>query len=149
MDFSAFSRYTAFGIAPDDDPLLVQAEEQNSDYESGLVSFGSQRWRIRTARITATKPGAFLACWTRDVDGLTQPFSANEQISGLLVFVQDAERFGVFRFTAEQLHNLGITSSETKPGKRGFRVYPSWCTELNPQAQRTQRAQAPSFRELS
>ncbi|MGO2051896.1 MepB family protein [Glutamicibacter sp. 287] len=149
MDFSAFSRYTALGLAPDADPLLVRAEEQNSDYESGLVSFGGQRWRIRTARITDAKPGAFLACWTRNADGRTEPFSADEQISGLLVFVQDAEHFGVFRFTAEQLRNLGITSSEAKPGKRGFRVYPSWCAELNPQARRTQRAQAAAFSVLS
>ncbi|MFC8523647.1 MULTISPECIES: MepB family protein [Micrococcaceae] len=33
-------------------------------------------------------------------------------------------------------------------GKRGFRVYPAWCTDLISQASRTQRAQAAAFSEL-
>lgn len=127
---------------------IVESEEQNSDYESGIALIGTQRWRIRTARITPTKSGAFVAVWKRGEDGATRPFTADEAMSGLLVFVEEEERFGVFRFTPACLISLGYLSSELHPGKRGFRVYPSWCYGLNPQASRTQRAQAAAFEEL-
>lgn len=148
MTYSALTRYLSLGATANPTPPAIRAEKQNSDYESAIVQVENQYWRIRTARITPTKPGAFLACWTRDVDGRTVPFSAGEKIAGLLVFVQDGERFGVFRFTQEHLRELGITTSDSSPGKRGFRVYPSWCTQLNPQAQRTQRAQSSAFSSL-
>jgi hypothetical protein len=53
----------------------------------------------------------------------------------------------VFRFTGAHLAELGITSGK-RPGKRGFRVYPSWCTGLNDQAAATQRAQTRAFQEF-
>ncbi len=133
--------------------MLVEAtvspEEQNGDYESGRASDESSTWRIRTARVTPTKPGAFVAVWRRAADGRTEPFDANDACDGLLVFVEDGPRFGVFAFTREHLAELGITRSPTRAGKRGFRLYPPWCRHLNAQATRTQRAQLPAFTELS
>lgn len=126
-----------------------QPEEQNGDYESGTVDFGGERWRIRTAMVTPTKPGAFVAVWQRDAAGATTPFGVDDATAGLLVFVAEGERFGVFEFSAAHLASLGVTRSATQPGKRGFRVYPSWSAGLNRQAQRSQVAQAPAFRELS
>ncbi|WP_456503414.1 MepB family protein [Arthrobacter sp. UYCu723] len=128
--------------------LVVHAEEQNSEYESGMALIGKDWWRIRTARITPTKPGAFVAVWKRDENGSTRPFTTDEATTGLLVFVEDGQRFGVFRFTSTHLKALGYVTSESHPGKRGFRVYPSWCANLNPRASRTQRAQAAAFEEL-
>ncbi|MGO4584919.1 MepB family protein [Arthrobacter sp. 2RAF6] len=121
---------------------------QNSDYESGVARIGKEQWRIRTARITSTKPGAFVAVWKRGDGGSTRPFTADESMSGLLVFVEEQERFGVFQFTKAHLISLGFVSSDLHPGKRDFRVDPEWCTDLNPQASRTQRAQGPAFVEL-
>jgi hypothetical protein len=43
---------------------------------------------------------------------------------------------------------LGYVSSDLHPGKRAFRVYPAWFTDLNSQASRTQRAQGAAFSEL-
>ncbi|MDR6638893.1 MepB family protein [Paenarthrobacter nitroguajacolicus] len=148
MNFHAFERFVARQSSPDDSRGVVHAEEQNSDYESGVALIDGQQWRIRTARITPTKPGAFVAVWKRDNSGSTRPFTAAESLSGLLVFVEVGERFGAFRFTPEQLISLGYVSSGSRQGKRGFRVYPPWCTDLNPQALRTQRGQAPAFVEL-
>jgi hypothetical protein len=65
----------------------------------------------------------------------------------LFVFVDQQDRRGVFRFTGAHLAELGITSGK-RPGKRGFRVYPSWCTGLNDQAAATQRAQTRAFQEF-
>lgn len=143
MRFTAFAVYSAgVGLTAE-----VIPEVQNSDYESGVVQIGAEAWHIRTARNTPTKPGGFVAFWQRDADGNTTPFSDDDPAAGLLVFVVQHDRRGVFRFTGAHLAALGITSGE-RPGKRGFRVYPSWCTGLNVQATTTQRAQAPAFQEF-
>ena len=149
MNFSALKRFIDLVPASKGAQPFVQAEEQNSDYESGVALIGTEQWRIRTARITPTKPGAFVAVWKRGEGGSTRPFTSNEALSGLLVFAEEEERFGVFRFTAMHLLSLGYITSASHPGKRGFRVYPSWSSELNPQASRAKRAQAPAFTELS
>ena len=143
MTFSAFTAYAAVvGISAD-----VVPEAQNSDYESGLVDIAGRRWHIRTARVTPTKPGAFVAFWTRAEDGSTRPFKSADVGAGLLVFVVDGGRRGVFRFTSDHLAELGVTSGP-RAGKRGFRVYPRWCDALNRQAAAAQRAQARAFEEF-
>lgn len=143
MRFNAFGVYSArVGVTAE-----VIPEMQNSDYESGIVRIGEEAWHIRTARNTPTKPGAFVAFWQRDEEGNTAPFSDDDPAAGLLVFVEQHDRRGVFRFTVAHLTELGITSGR-RPGKRGFRVYPSWCVGLNVQPTTTQRAQAPAFQEF-
>ena len=140
--FSAFEGYAAqAGI-----PVEVTSEPQNSDYESGLAVIEDETWHIRTARTTPTKPGAFVAFWWRDADGQTAPFREDDLAAGLLVFVEQDGQRGVFEFTAAHLAALGITAGK-HAGKRGFRVYPAWCADLNQQATATQRSQAPAFRE--
>lgn len=140
--FSAFEAYAAVsGISSS-----VVPEAQNSDYESGLVEIDGEMWHVRTARNTPTKPGAFVAFWRRDESGETAPFEADDPAAGLLVFVEQDGRRGVFRFAARDLAALGITAGK-RAGKRGFRLYPRWCEGLNPQATATQRAQAPTFQE--
>lgn len=119
-------------------------DETNLDYAGRIARIGPDVWRVRTARITPTKPGAFVSVWRRAADGGTEPFPSDEDLAGLLVFVEDGDE-GVFRFTADHLLRLGITSGARASGKRGFRVYPPWVGDLNPQALRTQRAQAPAF----
>ena len=145
MQFRALSKF--FDIVGDryGTPGVSQPEEQNGEYESGTVTIGAELWRVRTARVTPKKPGAFVAVWQRDEAGETVPFTAEEDIDGLLVFIDDAGRFGVFRFTALHLESLGVTRSSEYPGKRGFRLYPSRSENLNSQARRTQKAQSAAF----
>lgn len=126
----------------------VVPEEQNSDYESCRAKLEGAWWRVRTARITPTKPGAFVAVWERTPEGKTAPFSGDDGCAGLLVLVSDEQLFGFFKFPTADLINLGIYSSQGSAGKRGFRLYPPWSTSLNPQATRTQRKQAPFFEQL-
>ena len=166
MAFTEFDRYRMETLAPQGLEASATPEEQGGDYESGRAVIvdatgRTETWRVRTAKVTPTKAGAFVAVWRRTAGGGTEPFpsdevagangsastgtGAPEHVAGLLVFVRDADRRGVFRFTSEHLRGLGVTSSPQRPGKRGFRVYPSWCTDLNRQAQRTQAAQARAF----
>lgn len=143
MGFSALEMWsTELGIT-----VSVAPEPQNSDYESGLAQVEGHEWHVRTARNTPSKPGAFVAFWQRGVGGQTQPFSDDGMNAGLLVFVRNDVRRGVFRFSAGHLAELGITAADGQPGKRGFRVYPSWCEGLNSQARATQRAQSSAFEE--
>ncbi|MGO3043992.1 MepB family protein [Corynebacterium casei] len=142
MQFRMFEEYACTqGI-----DVEVVLESQNSDYESGVVMMNGEKWHIRTARNTPRKPGAFVAFWCRNGKGETVPFKADEGAAGLLVFTGSRNRRGVFRFSAKALEELGITEGK-HAGKRGFRVYPSWCRNLNPQAESTQHAQMPAFQE--
>lgn len=140
----AFTAFEYFAAATGITGATVVPEEQNSDYESGTVRLDGEKWHIRTARNTPSKPGAFVAFWRRGVGRATRPFDEHEVAAGLLVFVTDHDRRGVFRFTSTHLAELRVTTGRG-PGKRGFRVYPAWCTDLNAQATRTQRNQAPAF----
>ncbi len=149
MPLPSFESYARLVLDPAGIPYSVEAEAENADYQAGLARIGDQLWRIRTAKITPTKPGAFVSVWRRAADGSTEAFPLDDRADGLLVFVSNQHRSGVFRFSRKLLGELGISSSSTKAGKRGFRVYPAWCTGLNPQATRTQRAQAPAFEELT
>lgn len=152
MSPNAFERYRALAGASSPELAAARApepEEQSGDYEAGTVRLGEELWRVRTARITPTKPGGFVAVWRRDAEGRTQPFDARDPAAGLLVCIAEGERFGVFRFTSARLAELGVTRSAAHAGKRGFRVYPSWSVGLNAQAERTRAAQAPAFRALA
>lgn len=142
MGFPAFETYAAVRRIP----VAVTPAAQNSDYESGVARIGDETWHIRTARNTPTKPGAFVAFWQRDAGGTTAPFADDDLTAGLCVFVEQQGRRGVFRFTSAHLAELGITSVK-RLGKRGFRVYPSWCEGLNAQAGAAQRAQGSAFQE--
>ena len=145
MQFRALNEF--FDVVGDryGTPGVPRPEEQNGEYESGSVTIGTKRWRIRTALVTPRKPGAFVAVWKRDEAGETTPFASDDEVDGLLVFVREAENFGVFRFTASHLATLGVTRSSANPGKRGFRVYPRWSVGLNAQATRTQNVQSEAF----
>ena len=145
MSFSGFEQFIGLVADRYGVPDTPHSEEQHSDYEAGTVALGSETLHIRTARVTPTKPGAFVAFWTRNDQGETCAFDTSEVCAGLLVFVQEEDNFGVFMFTREQLEQQGITHSAKHPGKRGFRVYPSWSGNLNAQAKKTQAIQAASF----
>lgn len=140
MTFHSFMHYAAaIGISG-----IAISEEQHSDYQSGVVDLSGEQWHIRTARNTATKPGAFVAFWRRDDAGETIPFDVDRVGAGLMVFIEQGNQRGVFRFTTDHLDRLGVLTGKTS-GKRGFRVYPEWCKELNSRALATQQRQISAF----
>lgn len=146
VTFEAFYRYADLRNVNQVD---VTAEEQGSDYQAGRMEIDGELWRIRTARVTPRKPGAFVAVWRRNPHGKTEPFSSPYTCAGPMVFVEDDGRLGVFTFPDKALGQLGIYSSAQSAGKRGFRLYPAWSTGLNAQAARTQVEQAAFFEELT
>lgn len=124
MGFRALEHYAQTrGLAP----TGLVPEEQNTDYEADCVKLDDEWWQVRTARITPTKPGAFFVTWRRSPAGNTEPFSADDDCVGLLVFVSDGDRFGDFRFPSTALVELGIYSYRRSTGNV---VFPS--TRLSP-----------------
>lgn len=146
MQFTALERYCRL---TGQTYSKVIPEEQQSDYQAALAEIDGQLWRIRTARITPTKSGGFVAIWHRDVTGTTAPYKYEEGLRGVMVYIEEASSFGVFRFTQQQLEHLGIYASASAPGKRGFRVYPSWTVGRRGEAKKSQNSQMPAFTVLA
>ena len=57
--------------------------------------------------------------------------------------------FGQFVFPKPVLVKKGIISTESKEGKRAFRVYPDWDIAKNKQAAQTQKWQLDYFYEIN
>lgn len=146
---SSVERLARWALDPAGIEYRLTPEPDNAAYSAAILTVGDVRLRVREARVTPTKPGAFVSVWRRSPHGGAEPFPAADAVAGLLVLVADSPLAGVFHFTPEHLAALGVTSTPTTPGKRGFRVYPPWCDGLNPQASRTQRAQAAAFINLT
>jgi hypothetical protein len=58
---------------------------------------------------------------------------------------KSGDNLGQFIFPKSVLADKGIISQNGKNGKRGIRVYPSWDTVTNKQAEKTQRWQTKYF----
>ena len=104
--------------------------------------------KYRKAKITPKKVGCFVALWKRDSEGKTIPFDASDLFDFYLIEVEDDINKGIFVFSKSILIQNKILSSD-KEGKRGFRLYPSWCVSLNSQAMKTQNWQLPYFVNLN
>lgn len=78
-----------------------------------------------------------------------QPFTYLSSPDRVIVTVMDNEKIGQFIFPKTVLHKQGILSSEISKGKMAIRVYPSWISNLNPSAAKTQKWQVEYFVDLS
>lgn len=129
--------------------LSVAPEPDNASYGAQILATSAGTIRIRAGNVTPTKAGVFIAVWRRLESGQTGPFTHSDGVDFLLVTAQENERAGAFLIPTATLATRSIVSVAGKGGKRGFRLYPPWLTELNPQASRSQRWQAEFFQTLS
>lgn len=127
---------------------LIQ-EEQNSEYEGVRFNLLNQTYRSRLAKSTPKKQGYFVVFWDKDDKYKNQPFSYLSSPDRVIVTVMDNEKVGQFIFPKTVLHKQGILSSEISKGKMAIRVYPSWISNLNPSAAKTQKWQVEYFVDLS
>lgn len=127
---------------------LIQ-EEQNSEYEGVRFNLLNQTYRSRLAKSTPKKQGYFVVFWDKDDKDKNQPFSYLSSPDRVIVTVMDNEKVGQFIFPKTVLHKQGILSSEISKGKMAIRVYPSWISNLNPSAAKTQKWQVEYFVDLS
>lgn len=100
----------------------------------------------RLSKITPKKIGQFVTFWTRNKNGITEPFKEEDNFDFLIINVNYENRCGQFVFPKSTLIKQGIISTITKEGKRGFRVYPIWDITESKQAIRTQKWQLNFFK---
>lgn len=126
-------------------PIL---ELESQEYGACTFLLNAMSVKFRSAKITPTKAGQFVTLWKRDAAGHTKPHEASDAIDLFIIGTRRDERLGQFVFPKSILLEEGILTSKTKPGKRGFRVYPSWDAAENKQAQASQHWQLDYFLEM-
>jgi hypothetical protein len=122
-----------------------QEEAESAEYEAHFFKLKDLTVRYRKAKITPTKTGQFVTFWKREGDGPIQPYQRSDIIDLLIVSVCNDYHSGVFVFSRAVLISQGIISTETKEGKRAFRVYPPWDLPMSKQAIKTQKWQMEYF----
>lgn len=128
--------------------ITTVTERYNEEYEGCYFDLNGKKIRSRLAKKTPTKTGYFVAFWEKDANDVNQPFDENDPHDYLLINIIDGNKQGQFVFPKEILIKQGILKSEKFKGKMAMRVYPSWETELNKTAVRTQKWQVPFFEVL-
>jgi hypothetical protein len=115
--------------------------------EYGACSFHLDGHKIehRVSKITPTKVGQFVTIWKRNKNGVTIPFDMLDDIDFIAITSKSGDKIGQFIFPKSILTDKGIITQNGKEGKRGIRVYPSWDTVTNKQAEKTQDWQTKYF----
>jgi len=120
-------------------------EKESSKYHACSFQLNEKRIVYRKAYITPTKTGQFVTFWKRNTQKQTAPFSASDTFDFFFILTTKDHAIGFFMFPKSILIEKGIISSQLKPGKRGFRVYPPWDITRNKQATQTQQWQLNYF----
>ncbi len=138
-------------------------------YKALTFSLNDQHIIYRKGKVTADRPGAFLAIWQRPLPSSTAsnkpiPFK-HKELDYLFVQVEEHSnaisnsesinnlKSGIFIFPVSLLIKKGIVSSEKSKGKTGFRVFPPWSQDrgvvgtkiFSESGKETQRWQLPYF----
>jgi hypothetical protein len=126
---------------------LTNLRLSSESVEYGACSFdlGGQKMEHRVSKITPTKLGQFVTIWKRNKNGLTEPFDILDDFDFIAITSKGVGKIGQFIFPKYVLTDKGIISQNGKDGKRGIRVYPSWTTVTNKQAEKTQNWQTKYF----
>ena len=124
-------------------------ESESKEYAACHFKLNERYVFSRNAKITPKKVGQFVTFWKRSKEGPIAPFHIDDQIDFFVVTVKKEHNFGQFVFPRSILIKKGILSTETKEGKRAFRVYPKWDEPLNKQAIQTQKWQLDYFYEIN
>lgn len=124
-------------------------EIQNQDYEGYTFFIGDTTYRSRLAKVTPKKQGYFVAFWEKDETNQNQAFTFENSPEYLIIIIIDETKKGFFLFPKEILYKQKILKTEIQKGKMAIRVYPSWETNLNPTATKTQKWQQIYFTDLS
>lgn len=123
-------------------------EAWNQQYEAVEIKSRHGHFKSRLAQRTPNKKGYFFAMWKKDEQHTNVPFTKDDLEHKLIVNIVDDDRQGQFIFPQDILIKKGILKSDTSKGKMALRVYPSWETELNQTATKTQQWQSMYFNEI-
>jgi len=143
--------------------VVLEPVSESNKYDGLIFSLNGRKVRYRKGKVTADRPGAFLAVWQRPATSNVNnnkpvPFTSTE-LDYLFVWVEsDIEnkenlKQGLFIFPVSLLVEKGIVSSDLKKGKTGFRVFPPWSEDrgetgtkvFSASGKKTQHWQLPYF----
>lgn len=129
---------------------LTNLKLNSESAEYGACTFELNGLKIihRISKITPTKTGQFVTIWKRNKNGLTEPFDILDDFDYIVITSKYNERIGQFIFPKLVLAEKGIITQNKKDGKRGIRVYPTWDTVTNKQAEKSQNWQTKYFIEI-
>lgn len=127
----------------------LKKENQNKEYDGCTFSIQNYTFRSRLAKKTPKKKGYFVVFWKKGSENKNQAYSDDEMPDKLIITVIDKERKGQFIFPKTVLFKKGILRNENYNGKMAMRVYPSWETDLNNNAMKTQQWQKEYFIDMS
>ncbi len=126
----------------------LHIEKESQDYSAAQFELNNLKIIFREAKITPTKVGQFVTLWKRIEEKPIQPFSTSDDFDFVIINTNTPTNSGQFVFPKSILEQKGYLQSQSKKGKLGFRVYPSWDKTLNKQAQQTQKWQLNYFLEI-
>ena len=118
---------------------------ESAEYNACSFVLNDKTIQYRSAKITPTKTGQFVTIWKRNKDGITEPFDSADDIDFIIITARHGDKLGQFVFSKAVLADKGIITHKGKDGKRGIRVYPTWDTVSNKQAEKTQAWQTKYF----
>ena len=130
------------------DQLQITNIERDSSYVDYIghdFKIGSVSVKFRKAKLTPKKNGLFVTLWKRNSAGITTPFNVEDFVDFCIIFAEEAGQQGFYLFPKATLAKHKILTHNGNEGKRGFRVYPSWCVVQSKQAEQTQRWQNAYF----
>lgn len=125
-----------------------RTEKESKEYDACQFKINGLNIICRNAKITPKKVGQFVTFWKRNENGPIEPFCNTDPFDLYVVTVRTENKLGHFVFPKSVMIKKGILSTEKREGKRAFRVYPSWDTVKNKQAEQTQKWQLNYFCEI-
>ena len=120
-------------------------ELESQEYYACQFTLNDTKVICRNSKITPKKLGQFVTFWKRNGKGPIEPFHENDSFAYFVVNVCSRNDFGQFVFPKTMLMKKGIVSTDSKEGKRAFRVYPPWDKPISKQAILTQKWQRDYF----
>lgn len=105
----------------------VIPEKESDEYSAcQFTTADNRKMLFRKSKITPTKNGQFVTLWKREGVGPIAPFSDQDNISSVIISVENEVHSGYFIFPASVLYTQKIFTANGKEGKRAFRVYAPW-----------------------
>ncbi|MEC4005527.1 MepB family protein [Flavobacterium sp. SUN052] len=120
-------------------------EKESEDYYAAQFKLNDLKIVFREAKITPTKIGQFVTLWKRIDKKPIQPLEVTDDFDFVIINAKTSINFGQFVFPKKILEQKGYLKSQSKIGKLGFRIYPSWDKTTNKQAKQTQKWQLDYF----
>ena len=152
--------------------LELDSVPESVKYDGLTLSIDGKKIVYRKGKITADRPGAFLAIWKRpalnSMNGNKPIALTADDLDYLFVQIQSHDESeieaspqkilrGMFIFPVSILIEKGIITSDHKKGKTGFRVFAPWSQDrglegtkvFSASGKKTQSWQAPYFVEIT